>query len=87
MNINEKPVLAATSARANEKLHSHDTPVLDNFQCPCCKLSGSADLFELGWPEQLHELIARNPGLGISGRMSFQDARFLCNWLIRRGAC
>ena len=87
MSKKEKPVLAATSTRAYEYQQSNDTPPADHFQCPRCKLSGNADLFELGWPERLHELIARYPGMGIRGdlsSMSYQDARYLFNWLSRK---
>jgi hypothetical protein len=86
MSINKKPVTAATDAQAYENQQNHDTPVLDQFQCPQCKLSGNADLFQPFWPERLHEQIARHPGLGIPpdlANMNYQDARYLYNWLSR----
>ena len=41
------------------------TPTLDQFQCPRCQLSGDLNLFEPGWPDELHMLIAKHPELGI----------------------
>ncbi|OGT76836.1 MAG: hypothetical protein A2W76_05295 [Gammaproteobacteria bacterium RIFCSPLOWO2_12_47_11] len=88
MNRKEKPVQATTRTRAIKTKQSYHTPAPDQFQCPRCQLSGNTDLFTPGWPDQLHELIARHPGLGISGDLSgmnYQDARLLYNWLVRYG--
>jgi len=62
------------------------TPTLDQFQCPRCQLSGDLHLFEPGWPDEQHMLIAKHPELGIKddpASMSHQDARYLYNWLSR----
>ncbi|MBI4006148.1 MAG: hypothetical protein HY356_05730 [Gammaproteobacteria bacterium] len=88
MKGNEKPVQAGTMTRAINTQQVNDTPASDPFQCPRCQLSGNVDLFAPGWPDQLHELIARYPGLGISddlSGMNYQDARYLYNWLARHG--
>jgi hypothetical protein len=86
MTRKEKPVLAGTKTRAIKTRQVNVTPSSEVFQCPCCKLSGRADLFVPGWPDQLFELLARNPGLGISGHclnMDYQEARYLYNRLLR----
>jgi len=89
MNSNEKPVLAATRTRAKDFQQPHDTHSSDYFQCPRCRLTGNQDVFsELDWPQKLLETITRNPGLGVSSdlsSMSYQDARYLYNWLLRKG--
>ncbi len=57
----------------------------DNFQYPRCKLSGNSDLFEPGWADELHGLIAKHSELGTkdSPPVDYQDARFLLNRLRR----
>jgi len=88
MRRKRKPVPAATRTRAINTRQDHHTPAPDHFQCPQCKLSGNADLFQPGWPERLHEQIARHPGLGIPpdlSTMNYQNARYLYNWLSRHG--
>jgi len=82
MKAKRKPVPAGTRTWAINRKQIYHT-----LQCPRCKLSGNADLFTPGWTDQLHELIARYPGLGISGDLSgmnYQDARYLYNWLTRQ---
>jgi len=62
------------------------TPARDQFQCPQCQLSGDMKLFEPGWPDELHMLIAKHPELGIKydlSDMDYKDARYLYNWLSR----
>jgi hypothetical protein len=89
MNTNEKPVLAATRTRAKDFQQPNDTPSHDYFQCPRCRLTGNPDVFsDLDWPERLHEAIARQPGIGVSNdltSMTYQEARYLYNWVIRQG--
>ena len=88
MRRKRKPVQAGSNTRAVNLRQKHHNPIHDPFQCPRCQLSGNTDLFTPGWPDQLHELIARHPGLGISGDLSgmnYQDARLLYNWLVRYG--
>ena len=88
MRRKKKPVQADSKTRVSKLHQTHDTPAPDQFQCPRCKLSGNAELFQPGWPERLHEQIAHHPGLGITcdlSSMNYQDARYLYNWLSRHG--
>jgi len=89
MRRKRKPVQADSKTRVSKLHQAHDTPAPDQFQCPRCKLSGNADLFQPGWPERTRELIANTPGLRVVSSdfsdMSYQDARYLYNWLSRHG--
>jgi len=88
MSRKEKPVQACGKTRVS-KLHlAHDTPPPDHFQCPRCKLAGNADLFQLGWPERLHELIARISGMGFDAdlhSMNWQELLGLYKGLCKHG--
>ena len=81
----EKPAMAATIARAIENEQIHDTPSTKTCQCPNCGFDGLPDLFEPGWPDELHELIAKHSELGVreSLPINYRDARYLLNRLRR----
>ena len=88
MSTKEKPLSAPPITGVSQKdktLQSDDNQTDDNFQCPRCKLSGNSDLFEPGWPDELHGLIAKHPELGINDSLpvDHQDARYLLNRLRR----
>lgn len=56
------------------------------FKCPCCSLSGKADLFEPDWPVEFSDIIQSTQGTCAEKdihAMSWREKRWLLNTLRR----